>query len=110
MILMDKFATSMTFHIYNENLDKNHRCLGYLIQTTHLADSSLDVKIYTSKQKKLNHGTAFLITNFPLFTAMLTSRLAKEAELKNAQPPGQICRASSLTSRHLYFLNKCSMA
>jgi beta-N-acetylglucosaminidase len=46
----------------------------------------LDIKIYASKQKKLNQRTAFLITHFPLFTTIFTSQLAKEAEFKNAQP------------------------
>ena len=46
------------------------------------SDSSLDIKIYASKQKKLNQRTAFLITHFPLFTTMFISQLEKEAEFK----------------------------
>lgn len=49
--------------IPNENLDENH--------TLFSSDSSLDIEIYTSKQKKLNQRTAFLITDFLLFTSLL---------------------------------------
>ena len=59
--------------------------MSYPKQTLLLSVSSLDIKIYVSKQKKLSKRTAFLITHFPLFTTMFISQLVKEAELKHAQ-------------------------
>jgi len=45
--------------------------VSYPNHTLFSSDSLLDVEIYTSKQKKLNQRTAFLITDFLLFTSLL---------------------------------------